>query len=243
MIFAAYSAWSSSIPCGANTRWNATRCSGSLSTSVPSRSNSSAVFISLGLSRASALAFPISSRRRSTRESTPSHCRSDLPGGEFRIAVSQEFRLRPLARSNRENLVEYLLALVGDRDAVKDVAAIDVHVLDHPAIRVVVGGELDRRRRLAAVSRAAPGGEAEDVGAAGDLARCRHRIVARRIHEHEALGGDRLGVFIDFVQRGRAALRGCAQRLLENGCQASGLVSGRGVVVHLVAVAGAIVFP
>src|SRR3984957_1772717 len=143
MIFAAYSAWSSSIPCGANTRWNATRCSGSLSTSVPSRSNSSAVFISRGASGTFALAFPISSRRRSARESTPSHCRSDLPGGEFRIAVSQELGLGPLARSDRENLVENLFALVGDRDAVEEDGVIDFHALHHPAVRVIIGGELD----------------------------------------------------------------------------------------------------
>src|SRR6202453_896274 len=101
------------------------------------------------------------------------HCRSDLPRGELRIAISQEFRLRPLARSDRENLFEDLLALVGNRDAVKNVAAIDVHVFDHPAVRVIVGGKLDRRGWLAAVSRPASGGEAEDVGAAGDLSSCR----------------------------------------------------------------------
>ena len=108
---------------------------------------------------------------------------------------------------------------------------------------VVVGGELDRRRRLAAVGRAASGGEAEHVGAAGDLAGRRHGIVARRVHEDEALGGDRLGVFVDFVQRRRAALRRRAQRFFEDGRQPAGLVAGRGIVVHFAAVARAIVLP
>ena len=51
------------------------------------------------------------------------------------------------------------LALVLDRHAVEDVAAIDVHVLDHALVHRRVGGELDRRHRLAAIGRAAAGGE------------------------------------------------------------------------------------
>src|SRR5208282_6731411 len=115
MIFAAYSERSSEMPCGANTRWNATRCSASLSTSVPSRSNSSAVF---------------NSKEDHGRSS---HRRSDLPGREFRVAIAQELGLRPFARSDRKNFVEDLPAFLGDRNPVDDIAAIDVHVLDHPA--------------------------------------------------------------------------------------------------------------
>ena len=55
-----------------------------------------------------------------------------------------------------------------------------------------VGRKLDRRRRLAAEHAAAPGGEADEVGAARDLPGGRHRVVAGRVHEHEALLGDRL---------------------------------------------------
>src|SRR6185437_16159434 len=227
MMLAAYSRRSSLMPWGAKTRWKATRCPASLSTSVPSRSNRSAVFMSPGVSRASG----------------SSHGRPDLPGIEFRVAVAEKLGLGLFARSDRENLVEDLLALLGDRDAVDHVAAIDVHVLDHPAVGLVVGGELDRGRRLAAISRAAAGGETEDVGAAGDLARRRHRVVARRVHEHEALGGDRLGVFVNFVECGRPALRRRAERFLENGGEAPGLVAGRGVVVHLPAVAVTILLP
>src|SRR6185312_4738743 len=227
MMLAAYSRRSSLMPWGAKTRWKATRCPASLSISVPSRSNRSAVFMSPGVSRASG----------------SSHGRPNLPGIEFRVAVAEKLGLGLFARSDRENLVEDLLALLGDRDAVDHVAAIDVHVLDHPAVGLVVGGELDRGRRLAAVSRAAAGGEAENVGAPGDLAGRRHRIVARRVHEHEALGGDRLGVFIDFVERRGAALRRRAERFFENGREAPRLVAGRGIVVHLSAVARAIILP
>src|SRR5580704_5100338 len=99
MIFAAYSERSSLIPCGANTRRNAARCSASLSTSVPSRSNRSAVFITSG--------------RDNQRQS--SHRRPDLPGREFRVAIAQELGLGAFARSNREDLVENLSALIGDR--------------------------------------------------------------------------------------------------------------------------------
>src|SRR6185437_13749691 len=148
MMLAAYSERSSSIPWGAKTRWKAMRCSASLSTSVPSRSNRSAVFIG----RAPPSGY--------------SHGRPNLPGVELRVAIAECLGLGLLARSDRENLVEDLLALVRDRDAVDDVAAIDVHVLDHPAVGLIVGGELDRGGRLAAIGRAAAGGEAEDVGPA-----------------------------------------------------------------------------
>ena len=47
---------------------------------------------------------------------------------------------------------------------------------------------------LAAEDRAAAGGEADHVGAAGDLPGRRDRVVAGRVHEDEALGRDRLGV-------------------------------------------------
>ena len=57
-------------------------------------------------------------------------------------------------------------ALLFDGDAVEDVAAVDVHVVLHAAVGVVVGGELDRGRRLEAEGRAAAGGEGDDVAAA-----------------------------------------------------------------------------
>src|SRR5215469_10511159 len=69
-----------------------------------------------------------------------------------------------------ENLVEdsaadlfYCLFALDDR------AAVDVHVVGHAVVDWGVGGDLDRRRRLAAVDRAAAGGEADEVGSGGDL--------------------------------------------------------------------------
>ena len=76
--------------------------------------------------------------------------------------------------------------------AVEDRAAVDVHVVFHALIHRRVGRQLDRRRRLAAEHAAAPGGEAHQVRAARHLAGRRHRVVARRVHEHEALRGHRL---------------------------------------------------
>src|SRR5580692_9844497 len=101
MIFAAYSERSSLMPCGANTRWNATRCSASLSTSVPSRSNKSAVFMTPGQEK---------------QQRGSSHRCSDLPGRELRVAIAQKLGLGPLAGGDRENFVEDFPALVGDRD-------------------------------------------------------------------------------------------------------------------------------
>ena len=110
-------------------------------------------------------------------------------------------------------------------------------------VDVGVGGDLDRGRRLAAIGRAAAGGEAEDVGAARHLAGRRDRIVAGRVHEHEALLGHRVGIVIDGIERRRAALGRRAERLLEDRRQPAELVAGRGIVVHLHVVAGGVVLP
>jgi hypothetical protein len=70
--------------------------------------------------------------------------------------------------------------------AVEDVAAIDVHVLDHPLVHRRVGGELDRRRRLVAEAGAAAGREDHDIGTRRHLAGDRGRVVAGAVHEDEA---------------------------------------------------------
>src|SRR5690606_1254895 len=106
-----------------------------------------------------------------------------------------------------------------------------------------VGGELYRGHGLAAVGRAAAGGEAEHVRAARHLARRRHRVVAGRVHIDEALAVDALGIAVDAAQRGGAALGDGAERLFQDGGEAAGLVAGGGVVVHLAAVAAGIVLP
>src|SRR5581483_3537151 len=99
-----------------------------------------------------------------------SHRRPDLPGHELVVAVAQKLALGLLPRGDAQDGVEDLLALGLDRDAVEDVAAIDVHVVHHAAIDVAVGGELDGGRRLAAIGRAAPRGEGQHVAAACHLA-------------------------------------------------------------------------
>src|SRR6516165_129836 len=91
--------------------------------------------------------------------SPPSHRRSDRPRNELRIAIAELLGFRVLARGDSEHLLEDLAPLLEHRHAFDDVAAIDVHVVDHAAIHFGIGGELDRRRRLAAIGRAAPGGE------------------------------------------------------------------------------------
>src|SRR3546814_11519438 len=64
-----------------------------------------------------------------------------------------------------------------------------------------------------------------------------------RSHEDKALGGHRFGIRIDAHEVGGAALGGSAQRLLQDGGEAAGLVAGRGIVVHLAAVAPDVVLP
>src|SRR5262249_16041421 len=122
-------------------------------------------------------------------------------------------------------------------------AAVDVHVVRHAGVDVAVGGEFYRRGRLAAEGGAAAGGEAHHVAAAGDLPGGADRIVAGRVHVDEAGLLNRLGVFGDSAQRGRAAVGGGAQRLLQNGGEAAGLVAGRRVVVHLASIALGVFLP
>src|SRR6185369_6844732 len=135
-------------------------------------------------------------RRYSSRgsdTSSPLHRRADLPGNELVVAIAQELALGLLAGGDAQDGGEDLRAFLLDGDAVEDVAAVDVHVALHAAVDVVVGGELDRGRGLAAVGRAAARREAEHVAAAGHLAGGRDGVVAGGVHVDEALGGDRLG--------------------------------------------------
>ena len=84
-------------------------------------------------------------------EAPHSHRGADLPGHKFIVAIAELFRFRLLARGHAQDKVENLPALFLDGDAIQHVAAIYVHVLDHASVHVAVGGELDRRRRLAAI--------------------------------------------------------------------------------------------
>src|SRR5215468_5724998 len=96
------------------------------------------------------------------------HC-ADLPRHEFEVTVPEVFGLRMRTRGDLEDLLQNLFTFLLDRHAFEDVAAIDVHVVDHAGINLAVGRELDRWRRLATESRPAPGGEAHHIAAAGDL--------------------------------------------------------------------------
>src|SRR5689334_25205272 len=106
------------------------------------------------------------------------HRGADLPGHELVVAVAQQLALALLSGRHPQDRLEDLLALVFDRHAVEDIAAVDVHVVEHAAIDVVVGGELDGWRGLASVSRTATRREAQHVAAARHLARGSNRVVA-----------------------------------------------------------------
>src|SRR5690349_14970405 len=99
-----------------------------------------------------------------------SHHRADLPGHEFVVAIAEGFRLRLLAGRNRNHLGENLSALLVDRDAIQNIAAVDVHVFFLALPGVVVGGKLDRRRRLEAERRTASRREGDHIAAGCDLA-------------------------------------------------------------------------
>jgi len=105
--------------------------------------------------------------------------RAEHPGRKLGAAKVKALALGRLARGRLQDEIEDALAALLDALlAFEDGAAIDVHVLFHALVHGRVGGELDRGRGLAAEHAAAAGGEADEIGAARDLARCGDRIVA-----------------------------------------------------------------
>ena len=93
------------------------------------------------------------------------------PGLEFFFAEAVDFAAGEFAGGDGEDLVEDSLAgLLYVLFAVDDGAAVDVHVVGHAVVEGGVGGDFERWRGLAAEDGAAAGGEADDVGSAGDLA-------------------------------------------------------------------------
>src|SRR5262245_54728519 len=134
------------------------------------------------------------------------HDRPDDPRRELFLAHTGELALAPLAGGDIHDLLEDLTPHRRKRRALENDAAVDVHVLFHVAVHQRVRRQLDGWDRLAAEHRAAPGGEADDVAAAGHEAGDRHGVVTRRVHEHEAARGDRLAVLEDVHHRRRAAL-------------------------------------
>ena len=99
----------------------------------------------------------------------------------------EQLTFGPFARSNTQGMLENAFTrLLHCIKPVEYSAAVDVHVLFHALEQGRVGGDLDRRSRLAAEHAATTSREADEVGAAGHLPRGGNRIVARRIHEDEA---------------------------------------------------------
>src|ERR1700733_731022 len=142
------------------------------------------------------------------RQSTTLHRRAEYPGRKFGAAKIEALALGRLARSRLEHQVENpLTALLYRLLAVEDGAAVDVHVVFHARVHGRVGRELDRGRRLAAEYAAAPGGEADEIGASGHLPRRRNRVVAGRIHEDKALLGDGFRIVEDVDEVGAAGFR------------------------------------
>ena len=160
------------------------------------------------------------------------------------VAKALGLAFRRVARGHFEHPVENPLAHFGDRQPlVDDRAAVDVHVVRQAVVHFRIGRQLEAGRRFAAIDRAATGGEADHIGARGDLAGDRTGIITGAVHEHETLGVDRLAIAIDAAQIGGAALGKGAQRFFQNGGQAAGFVTGRGVVVHGAAIALGILLP
>src|SRR5579859_357579 len=124
-----------------------------------------------------------------------SHYRIELPRLKLILAESHRLALGLLAGSGGEDQLEYPISHLRHRDrAIEDRAAIDIHIVGHAAIKRGVGGQLQTRCGLGAIDRAAAGSEAEDVGAAGDLAGSRDRVVSGRVHENQPLGRHRFGI-------------------------------------------------
>src|SRR5262249_19675852 len=140
-----------------------------------------------------------------------SHHRTDDPGREFFLAHPAQLALAPLARGDRDDLLEDLPADDLERRALEDHAAVDVHVVFHVAIHERVRRQLDGRHGLAPEYGAPARREADEIAATGDEARDGDGIVARRVHEDEAARGDRLAVVEDVHHRRGAALGHAAQ--------------------------------
>ena len=116
------------------------------------------------------------------------------------------------------SLVEDSLAgLLYGLFAVDDGAAVDVHVVGHAVVDGGVGGDFEGWGGFAAEDGAAAGGEADDIGSAGDLAGGGDGIEAGRVHEDEAGGVDGFGVEVDLVEVGGAAFGDGAEGFFEDG--------------------------
>src|SRR4051794_9030513 len=116
-------------------------------------------------------------------------------------------------------------------------AAIDVYVLLLPVPKRRVGRELEGGSRHEAECGAPTRCETDQIGSASDLAGHSDRVVARSVHEDEALGGHRFCVLVNVHQVRRAGLDDAAERLFQNCCQPTRFIPRRQIVVPLDVVA------
>src|SRR5690606_28491960 len=159
--------------------------------------------------------------------------RTRVPRRELLLADPLELALRLLPARDADDLLEDLLADLIDRRSVDDAACVDVHVVSQTSIKLAVRRDLETRGWLAPVDRSASRRERADVRPAGDDAGERYGVVARRVHDDEALRRHRLRVLSHRGERRRPALRDRAERLLVERRQPARLVPGRRVVVDL----------
>src|ERR1039457_580468 len=159
------------------------------------------------------------------------HDRTDPPRHKF--PVSQPLGAGPAARGHLQHKIENLAANLGDGlFAIGDRSGVDVHVVRHAPVHRAVARDLDHRDGGEPDGAAAAGGERQQGTAARRQTGEGHRVVARRIHEHETRGGDAFGKVVDFDQRRGAAFGHRTQRFLEDVAQPTLLVAGRRVIVE-----------
>src|SRR4051794_11162856 len=171
------------------------------------------------------------------------HRRAQDPRVELLFANTLRLAQTGLARRDSDQLLEDLAPNLLDARSLQHAAGVDVHVAAHTIVGHAVGGDLDAGRGLEAEATAATSGEGDDVAAACHLPSRRDRIVARRVHIREAARSDRLGIFIDCLERRAAALRHRTERFFVDRGQAAGLVAVRWVIVDLAALALGVCLP
>src|SRR5215471_11198657 len=167
-----------------------------------------------------------------------------MPRYELVIPQAQQLAFGRFAGRRAQNVLEDLLPHLWNVElAVEHEPAVDVHVLFEPLVHRRVGSELDGGRWLRAEHRAAAGCEADEVSAARDLPSRSHRVVAGRIHEHEARLIDRFGVLVNRLQRRRSPLHRRTKRLLENVREPARLIAWADDAVELSVLTARVLLP
>ncbi len=121
--------------------------------------------------------------------------RPDLPGVEFLFADALTLALGAFGHSATSRINSNIRRPALSTDSPSStVPAFEVHVVDHPLVHRRIRGDLDARRRLQAEHAAAPGGENQDVRAAGHETSRAGGVITRGVHEDQARRVDPLGV-------------------------------------------------